>query len=127
MGSGVAEELFEAVKVIFRDIQKGSVVSIMVRGYKPEGEIYRVLFFVTDVENYGQATKGVYGVYEEELDRAPARFIKLEDILALEIVAGKFSNASYKIRELVLERNSLREKIRRQNEFVKKNLLIVVE
>lgn len=122
MGVGPVVASQELNRVVFEKIKAGDVVSIMVRGYRPEGEIYRVLFFVSNKAT--GITSGIYGCFEEELNKAPDRFVPLHDIIVLDFVAEKYSNAEHSIRSLVLEINRLRKNIDRHNENVKKNLMI---
>ena len=110
-------------KLVFAELKNGDIVSLMVRGYRPEGEIYRVLFFVADKSNVSE-TAGIYGSYENELENCPDRFVRLDDIIALDFVSNLHSEASSKIRMLVLERNSLKKSIARHNKFIKENFII---
>ncbi|MBI2674279.1 MAG: hypothetical protein HYX22_00875 [Candidatus Yanofskybacteria bacterium] len=111
--------------LMLRTLKPGSIISVMVRGYKPEGEIYRVLFFV-DGHPLGATKDGIYGWFENELDMAPSRFVRHEDFIVADVVTEGFSRSSECIKLLVLERNRLRYKIESHNSFVREKLTIAV-
>ena len=120
MASVSDNKRFEMISVL-KSLKVGSVISVMVHGYKPEGEIYRVLFFIN-----GTAKNGIYGWFENELDMAPSRFVRYEDFIVVDFVAERFSHSAEFIKLLVLERNKLRCKIKNHNNFVREKLTIAV-
>ena len=107
-----------------KSLRDGSVISVMVHGYKPEGEIYRVLFFV-DSRPFGNQD-GIYGWFENELNISSSKFVRYEDLIAADFVAEGLSRSAEYIKSLVLERNRLRYKIENYNNFVREKLIIAV-
>ncbi|OGN03007.1 MAG: hypothetical protein A2655_02435 [Candidatus Yanofskybacteria bacterium RIFCSPHIGHO2_01_FULL_43_42] len=108
-----------------KSLKAGSVISVMVSGYKPKGEIYRALFFV-DSHPLGATRSGIYGWFENELKMAPSRFVRYEDFIVADFVAEGFSRSAEYIKSLVLERNGLLYKIKNHNNFVREKLMIAV-
>ena len=76
-------------EAVFEKLKLGDIVQVMVRGLRPEGEIYRVLFFILDFEKHSDRRKGIYGVYEHELETSPSRFVCFDDIICIELVTEK--------------------------------------
>lgn len=108
---------------VLRSLEPGDIVSLMVRGYRPEGEIYRVYFLVSN-SPLGSRRDAIFGYYEDEINDylGYRSCVEFENIMAIERIAKRAAAGA--IRDLISEKNLLRRKIDEHNKRVTDSWLI---